>query len=205
MRQPNPTEVKRVEAIIEDKLKEYVKKYQSDFDPDWLTKLLNNLLKDKDYLEARKLYDDEQWKQDNLWPREISILYNLIELADTYLFGEDRNSGRGFKKYTNLDIIAFQNWPFDANIPAQCYNAPYKKPYVQINLSKMPGYGTSTLKGWTDELLPVLVHEIFHSCQIRHLGTFSIDKEKDLWFWEATAVAVEKQAREYFENATNNF
>ena len=206
MPQANPTEVKRVEAIIIDILKRnkiQVSKshiYLIKKSPDLMMKLWNVLQKDQEFMEVRKLLNDIQWKQDNLWPNEISILYSLIKLADTYLFGKDKNNGRGFKKYDNLDIIAFDEWPGGSFIPAQCINPISKQPYVQVNLDRIPMSGSSAMKGWTDEMLPTLVHEIFHSCQVRHLGTFSIDKEKDTWFWEATAVTVEKQAREYFEN-----
>jgi len=205
MPQANPTEVKRVGWIIIDILKKYNQAYGTNVNlimksPDFMMKLWPILQKDQDFLEVQKLLNDGQWKRENLWPKEISILYNPIKLADTYLFGKDKNNGRGFKKYDNLDIIAFDKWPGSSNIPAQCINVYSKQPYIQVNLSEIPPFRSSAMKGWTDELLPVLVHEIFHSCQVRHLGTFSIDKEKDTWFWEATAVAVEKQAKEYFEN-----
>ncbi len=198
----NPTEVDKYQTQLIQILKnnglseEKIKSMSGTQIKNQLEILYNN---DVNYKRIKKVVSDKDWKRNNLYPKEIKILMDLLEIADNYLFGNKLSSGRGFKRYDNVDIIAFDTWPFEKNVPAQCINTYSLQPYVQVNLSKRPHFRSSAMKDWTDEMLTNLVHEIFHTCQVRHLGTFSIDKEKDTWFWEATAIAVEKQAREYFE------
>ncbi|WP_296385462.1 zinc ribbon domain-containing protein [Winogradskyella sp.] len=206
MPKANPTEVNRVEAILADILKR--NKIQASEthvnlikkSPDLMMKLWNVLQKDQEFLEVQKLLNDEQWKQDNLWPQEVTEIVKTLRLADSYLFGNMTALGRGFKRYDNIDIIALDEWPSSSLAPAISRNPISKQPYVLVNVDHIFSTKSPEFKKWSERLLPTMVHEIFHTCQVRYLGTFVADRDKYLWFWEATAITVEKQAREYFEN-----
>jgi hypothetical protein len=201
----NPAEVKRVTSLLIQALENNKIQVTANNikllmeNPSGMKALWTQLQKDTDFLEAQKLLDDKQWRMSNLYPGEVAALAAQLTLADKYLFNSPENEGRGFKKYNDMHIIAYDKWPGEASNQAQCRNPISKQPYVMVNIESAPLLRSSAMKSWTDTMLPTLVHELFHTSQVRYLGTFSMEREKDTWFFEATAVAVEKQARDFFE------
>ena len=201
----NPAEVKRVTSLLIQALENNKIQVTANNikllmeNPSGMKALWTQLQKDTDFLEAQKLLDDKQWRMNNLYPGEVAALATQLTLADKYLFNSPENGGRGFKKYNDMHIIAYDQWPGEASNQAQCRNPISKQPYVMVNIESAPLPRSSAMKHWTESMLPTLVHELFHTSQVRYLGTFSMEREKDTWFFEATAVAVEKQARDFFE------
>ncbi len=124
----------------------------------------------------------------------------LVE-ADYYLY-----EVRKFKRPAhNVEVYFLDDWPHEMDVLGMAENPYLSSPYIHINISKAVGlpYDVAALKDsrkmdsirtQIDDLQLTIMHELFHIAQA---GYVWVDKSNYLWFWEATAVLLEKEAYEY--------
>ena len=134
-------------------------------------------------------------------PLPVQLGIQALVEADYYLYDE-----RQFKRPNhNVEVYFLDDWPHSSNVLGMSENPYLGSPYIHINISKAVGlpFDVAQLKNpdklvgirtQIDDMQLTIIHEMFHVVQA---GYVWIDKSEYEWFWEATAVLLEKEAYEY--------
>ncbi len=134
-------------------------------------------------------------------PLSVQLVIDALAEADHYLFSE-----RLFKRPGHTtEIYVFDRWPYSADILGYSENPDWDDPYIHINASSSVSLPDNVdqikaanfpriYRRQIDDLQLTLIHELFHVVQSGYVWT---DLDRYTWFWEATAVLLEKEAFQY--------
>jgi hypothetical protein len=150
--------------------------------------ILEAIAANEEYQTIRKQVRDPQWLTDNAAPPEVKKAIDAVTTAHTYLA-----QTRGITPCPNkTDVILVYNWPSGSTLGIST-NPYLGAPYMRINMSNLQNAPASDL----DDLLLTITHEMFHVFQANYT---TVDWKSDSVFWEATAVTLEGESREYYHD-----
>lgn len=163
--------------------------------------MLELIFNHPEYKECRRIMNDPTWVRENLLPAKIQVIIEDLELVSEYLFEENR----GFRKPTHIIQVGVAGdggleWPHGDNSLGVAVNEYGLKPYLHLNAGKLTldavgAWGHVEERISSDNMLLTVLHEVFHIVQCGYISNDSKDRR---WFWEATAVVLEKEGYEYF-------
>lgn len=172
----------------------YPGKYWYQLLPHEQSKVLSSREENAEYRHLTKLLSDPEWLAENYLPREVSLVCSSLQKAAKYLYNPDI---RGFHvpEYT-LDILIFDEPVGDlGDAYALQKDLLTTYPFIMVNASdqKMAGEADTDKIGKCMDM--AIVHELFHATQKEYFTYLSGDK---IWFLEACAILLEKEALNYY-------
>lgn len=157
---------------------------QTNYGPEVIERVLD-VFNDPLVREIVKLIESPQWQLDNFIPESVQYTIEGLKVADDYLFNV-----RKFKRPTHLiEVGVVSPWPHGGQEMGLVNNPHLYPPYMHINADM-------DLKD-KDDFYVTLTHELFHVVQPQYIH---VDWTNRVWFWEATARVLEKEASDYFYN-----
>ncbi len=155
------------------------------------------VFEDDEFQSILKELENPEWQQKYFWPYEVQKSIEALKAADQYLYNE-----RYFRKPRHVVRIAvLKSWPHEPGTFALTLNPTFASPAIHINASTLPQNKQmfeskpNFYQGGIDELYLTIAHELFHVIQC---GYIAKDEDAYLWFWEATAIVLQAEAREYY-------
>jgi hypothetical protein len=149
-----------------------------------------------EYKKNVALLQNEQWIQENVLPKEARLIWDSLQKAAKYLYG---SGDRGFRvpAYA-VDVLLFDVPVGDlGNAYALQKDLVTMEPFIMVNVSDQKMNENNNPRVITNNFNLAIVHELFHVTQKGYFSVLTADK---LWFLEATAILLEKEAVADYEN-----
>ena len=138
-----------------------------------------------EYLEIEKKMRSTEWREKNFWPEAVQRVVKMLRYADEFDLGEF-----GFRPPRHrVEIYVIDNPTGNRDVLGYSINLTTSRPYMII-YKNAKGFENDT------NLAITMAHELFHIIQTSRYILY--DDREDSAFWEATAVAVEREAYRYF-------
>lgn len=173
------------------------------------------------YLEQKQILEkaaDIDWVFSNLYPTSVGDICKCVREADRYLFTE-----RGFKPPNHINVVMRGKYKITKKedgtlegkaeevVPEQKSKELFFDQQIHLPVSHLEGAihesdpgipltQSAKYMNELDNLLVTVCHELFHVSQEMYIGeSFWGDSVKHLWFKEATAVALQHEAEQYYK------
>ena len=153
-----------------------------------------NKIHTSDLYKAHSEKYDYLWKKENIWPIQVNYVRKQLIEADKYLF-----EYRGLKKPRSADILIT-----DKNISSlgMVINPLTMRPYMILRTTSqnvIENPSNENNKRILDEYLITITHELLHLAQSGRYRALMYDFNSNTWFWEATAILLEFEAKDYYQ------
>lgn len=161
------------------------------------------LAADPEYRALSAKVRSEQWLTDVYLPVKVTTALTGLDRAYNYL---DRRGFRkpGLAKFATTTDIFILDTSLGPELMGEVHNTWTTSPFMVLDGTKIPGGDVATLdaagKKQFDEFQITALHELFHVVQSAYVF---MDRNKYLWFNEATAVVLEGEAKEYYTRENN--
>ena len=166
---------------------------------------LKQLAEDPEYKALSDKVRDETWLKENYLPVKVANTVTALDRGYEYL------DSRGFRKPGVAKFsLTFDVYIVDESLgpelPAETRNAYTTSPFIVVDGTKVPAQDMKAMdpeaKKLFDDLQLTAMHEMFHVVQAAYV---LYDDNRNLWFTEATALVLEREATDYYTKAPNNF
>jgi len=153
------------------------------------------LLRDPDYKALVAYWRNNTWLMDNVVPTRVAHVARALVHAEQYL----RSHGFRWPTY-RINVYVPERQLNEFGYVADGW---FTRPFVALSPHIVPGVEMNTpawtpeVQGCWDTLNLTALHEVFHVVQSRYFWLPEV-RGHDLWFWEATAVTLEDDARSYY-------
>lgn len=161
-------------------------------------KRLQALDADPEYQALKEQVQDEKWKLDKFLPVRVKHAIVALDRASDYMDkrGFKRPGVERFGQVTDVFVV-------DKSLGPESYGLAHNEwtisPFIVLDGTKLPDADaasfTADQKARFDEMQLTAMHELFHVVQAAYVF---IERDRNLWFNETTAVVLEQEAKSYY-------